>query len=131
MNSIKINVGFTTFAFRDENGDTFASLKINPTDPRLHARCKEIAQYFADIAAGKNKDVTSKAAQEKALQDKFCAFLGYDCRESLFGWVAATSEMADGRMFATHVLDTLAQHIGAEISKRRQANIQRYTKKYL
>lgn len=131
MEVIKTNVGYSTFVFRDEDGDEFARFKINPTDPRLQARCKNIAQFFADVASGKIKGVNDADALEKAIEDKFCTFLGYDCRESLFGRVAATDVMADGRTFANHVLDTMIQKIGPEIAKRRRANVARYTGKYV
>lgn len=131
MEVIKTNVGYSTFVFRDEDGDEFARFKINPTDPRLQTRCKNIAQFFSDVASGKIRDINDSAALETAIEDKFCTFLGYDCRESLFGRVAATDVMADGRTFANHVLDAMIQKIGPEIAKRRRANINRYVGKYV
>ena len=131
MKTVKTNVGYTEFAFRDENGEIFASFKINPTDPRLVSRCKNIAKFFENIATGTSKTVMDAEAKEKAVEDSFCDFLGYDCRNSLFGRIAATDIMADGRMFSNHVLDALIQHIGPEIAKRRRANIARYTGKYV
>jgi hypothetical protein len=56
--------------------------------------------------------------------------LGYDCKKSLFGRIAATDIMADGRCFASHVLDVLAEHIGPEIRKRRAQLLARHTAKY-
>lgn len=131
MEVIKTKVGYVTFAFRDEDGDEFARFKINHTDPRLMSRCKNIADFFADVSKGNVKDVTNAEELEAAIQDKFCSFLGYDCRESLFGRVAAMDVMADGRTFAHHVLDVLVQKVGAEIAKRRRENIQKYTGKYV
>lgn len=131
MEVIKTKVGYSTFVFKDEDGDEFAKFKINPTDPRLMERCKNIAQFFSDVAEGKIKDINDAAGLEQAIEDKFCAFLGYDCRNSLFGRVAATDVMADGRTFANHVLDTMIQKIGQEIAKRRRENINRYAGKYV
>lgn len=130
MEIINTKVGYATFAFKDEEGAVFASFKINPTDPRLMERCKNIAKFFSDCAAGKVEGANDAAAFEKMVEDKFCTFLGYDCRESLFGRVAATDVMADGRTFANHILDTMIQKIGPEIAARRRANIARYTAKY-
>ena len=131
MKTINTAVGYTEFAFKDENGEAFASFKIIPTDPRLMSRCKNISQFFSDIATGNSSNVFDAESREKEIEDSFCTLLGYDCRESLFGRIAATDIMADGRTFSHHVLDALIQHIGPEIQKRRRANIARYTGKYL
>lgn len=130
METVKINVGYSTFVFKDEHGDEFAKFKINPTDPRLMERCKNISRFFSDCASGKIEDVNDSSVFEKMVEDKFCEFLGYDCRASLFGRVAATDVMSDGRTFANHVLETMIAKIGPEIASRRRANIARYTGKY-
>lgn len=123
-----VKTGFVRFTFTDEDGDMFASFKINPTDPRLEKRCRSISEYFGNLA--KTAENKPGAEFEEIVEDKFCEFLGYDCRTSLFGQVAATDIMADGRMFASHILDTMMQKIGPEIQKRRRANIDRYAGKY-
>lgn len=130
METVKINVGYSTFVFKDEDGDEFAKFKINPTDPRLMDRCKNISKFFSDCVSGRIENVNDSSTFEKMVEDKFCEFLGYNCRFELFGRVAATDVMADGRTFANHVLETMIAKIGPEIAKRRRANIERYTGKY-
>lgn len=130
--TININTGFMKFTFTDEDGDVFASFKLNPTDARLVNRCKNISEFFADLSRNpiQVKTVEDMTHYENVVEDKFCEFLGYDCRQSLFGRVAATDRLPDGRIFASHVLDTIIREIGPEIQKRRQANIARHTAKY-
>lgn len=127
-----INTGFMKFTFSDEDGDVFASFKLNPTDPRLMERCKNISKYFADVANSgvKVESIDDMISFELQVESKFCEFLGYDCRQSLFGQVAATDTMADGNIFAQHILDTIIASVASEIKKRRQENIAKHTAKY-
>lgn len=121
-----INTGSMEFTFTDTDGDMFAYFKLNPTDPRLLKKCKTMRDFFLD--AGKN--ISSPSQWEDTVVKKFSEFLGYDCSKSLFGRIAATDVMSDGRIFASHVLDTMIQHIGPEIQKRREAQKAKYTAKY-
>lgn len=121
-----INTASMTFTFTDNDGDMFAYFKLNPTDPRLLKKCRNIADFF--LVA--DKDITSPSQGEEIVEKKFSEFLGYDCSESLFGRIGATTEMDDGRIFATHVLEALIAHIGPELQKRRQERIAKYTAEY-
>lgn len=121
-----IDTGCMTFTFSDKDGEQFAWFKLNPTDPRIIKKCKNMADIFS--TAGKN--VSSHDEWEDFVEQRFCVFLGYDCRQSLFGRIAATDIMNDGRCFAAHVLDVMIEHVGPEIKKRRAQNLARYTAKY-
>lgn len=126
QNNTVINTGSVKFTFTDTDGEIFAWFKLNPTDPRLLKRCKTMMDFFMD--AGKN--VRSPSQWEETVEKKFSEFLGYDCSRSLFGRIAATDVMSDGRIFASHVLDVLIANVGPEIQKRREAQKARYTAKY-
>jgi hypothetical protein len=117
-------IPFMKFEFKDEDSEVFGTMKLNPTDPRLITRCKDIANFFSDIKP------TSDEYFETAVEEQFCKLLGYDCKESLFGRVAATAIMADGRTYANHILDVVTEKVGPEIQKRRRANIARHAMKY-
>ena len=121
-----IDTGSMTFTFTDNDGEMFAYFKLNPTDPRLLKKCKNMMDFF--MGAGKN--VSSPSQWEEIVEKKFSEFLGYNCSKSLFGRIAATDVMNDGRIFASHVLDAMIAHIGPEIQKRRQERVARYTDKY-
>lgn len=131
MLNTNVNTGFIKFTFTDEDGDIFASFKLNPTDPRLHFRVKEIGKFFSEFSDGKVPQTTQEMLDvENAVESKFCELLGYDCRATMFSRVAATDIMGDGRMFLMHVMETLVQNVAPEIRKRRRANIEKYTSKY-
>lgn len=126
QNNTKIDTGSVTFTFSDNDGEQFAWFKISPTDPRIMSKCKSMADAF--MTGG--KDYSSQNEWEEFVEDKFCEFLGYDCKGSLFGRIAATDIMADGRCFASHVLEVMVEHIGPEIRKRRAQNMARHLAKY-
>lgn len=126
MKNTVIDTGSMTFTFTDKDGEQFAWFKLNPTDPRLPKKCKDMMDFF--MVAGKN--VSSPSQWEEMVVKKFAEFLGYDCSKSLFGRIAATDIMNDGRIFASHVLDTMILHVGPEIQKRRAERMEKYTAKY-
>lgn len=131
MVTTNISTGFMEFRFTDEDGDVFASFKLNPTDPRLHARVKNVAAFFDDLAKTKAPATAQGFLDvENAVEDKFCEFVGYDCRKTMFSRVAATDVMADGRMFLAHVMDVLLANVAPEIRRRREEHIRKYTQKY-
>lgn len=123
---ITVDTGSITFTFTDNDGDQFAWFKLNPTDPRIMDKCKKMADVF--MTAG--KQFSTHMEWEEFVEQKFCEFLGYDCCQSLFGRIAATDIMGDGRCFASHVLDAMIAHVGPEIRKRRAKNLAKYTAKY-
>ena len=125
-NDTTIDTGRMIFTFSDNDGEQFAWFKLSPTDPRILDKCKRIAECFD--AGGEKFD--SRSEWEEFVENKFCEFLGYDCKESLFGRVAATDIMGDGRLFATHILDVMVEHLGPEIRKRRAQLMARHTAKY-
>lgn len=127
VNSV-LNAGFLKFTFTDNDGDVFASFKIKPTDPRLMGRCKSISQFFDDLAAD-SEEKRTPAQWEEIVEDKFCEFLGYDCRKSLFSQVAAT-DVIDGKMFANHILDAVVREVGPYLRRQRAQKIARHTGKY-
>lgn len=121
-----VDTGSINFTFTDNDGEVFASFKLNPTDPRLLKKCKEMAAFFATASI----QASDPLDFENTIEDMFCKFLGYDCRQSLFGRIAATDVMGDGNTFAAHVINTMIEHVGPEIKRRRAENLARYTAKY-
>ena len=115
-----------TFTFTDADGEQFAFFKLNPTDPRIMNRCKDAAAMFANVP----DTIKTHLQWEEFVEDKFCDFLGYDCRKTLFGRIAATDTMKDGRPFASHVLDVMIAYIGPEIKRRHEENLARYLGQY-
>ena len=122
----KVDTESMTFTFTDADNEQFASFKLNPTDPRIMNKCKNMATLFADVP----ETVKTHQQWEEFVEDKFCEFLGYDCRKTLFGRIAATDIMKDGRPFASHVLDVMIAHVGPEIKRRHAENLARHLAKY-
>lgn len=122
----RVDTESMTFTFTDADDEQFAFFKLNPTDPRILGKCKDMAAMFADVPA----TVKTHEQWEEFVEDKFCEFLGYDCRKTLFGRIAATDIMKDGRPFASRVLDVMIAYVGPEIRRRQAENMARHLGKY-
>lgn len=131
----KIDSGIQKFTFTDTDGDVIASCKINPTDIRLWKRCEDIADKFEKI--GEDAPETATAADavkyNDELEQMICYLLGYDARESLFGFLSATTILPDGSLFAHKVAERIMDSVEAEVKKRankREAAVAKHTAKY-
>ena len=120
-----VDTGDMTFTFTNNEGEIFASFRMNPTNPVFLSRCKNMAEFFAEP-----KQYETAEEFEEAMEQKFCEFFGYDCKATLFGRVGATAVMNDGRVFMMHVIDAMIQHVGPELRRRKAQNMAKYTAKY-
>lgn len=122
----QINTGSLVFRFTDEFENEIGRLRMNPTDPRFSKKCK----IMAEACEMASKEPKTALEWEQFTEHQFCEFLGYDCKQELFGKIAATAVMADDRIFASHVLDVVMAHVAPEIKKRRAKNLAKYLAKY-
>lgn len=128
-----INTGLIKVTFTDEDGDLFASCKINPTDVRLMKRAEEVSEFFNDTDIPADMNPEKLLEFNDILEEKICYLLGYDARAEVFGLIPATSVNQNGEMWAMIVLDTITERIKPEIEKRKQnmvSAIDKYTGKY-
>lgn len=128
-----INTGLIKATFTDEDGDLFASCKINPTDVKLMKRAEEVSEFFNNTANPTVTDPEKFMEFNDMIEEKICYLLGYDARTELFGLIPATSVNQDGEMWAMIVLDKIMEYIKPEIEKRKQnmvSAIDKYTGKY-
>lgn len=137
MAAINTGIGSSLlkFTFSDDDGEILASFRMNPADVKLSQRCKEVSEYFEKLGEETPEAATLEDAVKlnDQLEEKFCYLLGYNARESLFGLISATSVMADGNMFAVHVMDKIVEAVGPEIRKRKQSMakaVAKHTAKY-
>ena len=125
MSTINCGIGsaFLKFAFQDDDGETIASFRMNPADVKLAQRCKELSDYFTNLSKNTDETETLEDAvkMNDELESKACYLLGYDARESLFGFVSATAIMPDGNMFIVHVMNKITEAVSPEIRKRQKA----------
>lgn len=123
------------FTFTDSDGDVVASFRLNPADVRLVGRIQEAAKFFAQAA----KEAPEKSTADdilkfnNAVEDKICYVLGYDARQSLFGFMSATTVLENGEIFAKKILDKIETAAVQEIHKRKEtlmAAVRKHTAKY-
>ena len=137
MSKINTSIGASLmkFTFSDSDGDVIASFRMNPADIKLAQRCQEVSAYFETLQDSVPDTATLEDAIRfnQEMEEKICYLLGYDVKGSLFGQVSATSIMADGNLFVTHVVNKSADAIGPEINKRKQSMekaVEKHTAKY-
>lgn len=126
-----IGSGLMKFTFTDNEGDVFASFKMNPADVRLVARCEEIAAYFEGRKelVPENASVADMIKLDEEIEEKLCYLLGYDVRSTLFGMMSASTILPGGDMFAVKVLERIREVVGPELRKRKQ-NMQKAVGKH-
>lgn len=137
MAAIKNNIGNSVmkFTFTDDEGEVFASFRMNPADVKLAKRFQESGEYFKNIGdkMPQNASLDDVFQFNEELEEKICYLLGYDAKQSLFGQVSATSIMEDGNLFILHVFNVIAEKVAPELQKRKQsmaAAVAKHTAKY-
>ena len=132
--NINIGSSLTKFTFTDESGEVVAHFRMNPADIRVAERAGEVARYFKEKSnAFVDKSGSAALAQyDKGLTEKMNYLLGYDASATLFGFMSATTVMADGRFFVSVVMETIAQNLSEELQKRFEKfkAVSKYTAKY-
>lgn len=137
MAAIENNIGNSVmkFTFTDDEGEVFASFRMNPADVKLAKRFQESGEYFKNIGDNmpQNASLDDIFQFNEELEEKVCYLLGYDAKQSLFGQVSATSIMEDGNLFVLHVLNVIMEKVAPELQKRKQsmaAAVAKHTAKY-
>lgn len=128
--------GIMKFNLLDDDSDSVASFRLNPTDIRLATRFEEVSEFFSDLSKNAPERATAADVQKynDALEEKLCYVIGGDCRESLFGVLPAISIMPSGNLFARELFDKMAEVVVPEIAARRQkmqAAVSKHTAKYV
>ena len=135
--TVNTNLGSSIlkFQFTDDDGKVVASFRLNPADVRLAGRVQEAANLFRKAAqsAPEQATVADILKYNNNVEEEICRVLGYDARESLFGFMSATTILEDGEMFAQKILDMISEAVLPEIQKRKAAlaaAVKKHTAKY-
>lgn len=135
--TVNTNLGSSIlkFTFTDDDGEVVASFRMNPADVRLAGRVQESANFFRKAAQSAPEQATAAdiLKYNNDVEEEICRVLGYDARESLFGFMSATTILADGEMFAQKILKRIEEAVLPEIQKRKAAlaaAVKKHTAKY-
>lgn len=135
--TVNTNLGSSIlkFTFTDDDGEVVASFRLNPADVRLAGRVQEAAIFFRKAAQSAPEQATAAdiLKYNNDVEEEICRVLGYDARESLFGFMSATTILADGEMFAQKILKRIEEAVLPEIQKRKSAlaaAVKKHTAKY-
>lgn len=135
--TVNTNLGSSIlkFTFTDDDGEVVASFRLNPADVRLAGRVQEAANFFRKAAQSAPEQATAAdiLKYNNDVEEEICRVLGYDARESLFGFMSATTILADGEMFAQKILKKIEEAVLPELQKRKAAlaaAVKKHTAKY-
>lgn len=135
--TVNTNLGSSILkvTFTDDDGEVVASFRLNPADVRLAGRVQEAANFFRKTAQSAQEQATAAdiLKYNNDVEEEICRVLGYDARESLFGFMSATTILADGEMFAQKILKRIEEAVLPEIKKRKAAlaaAVKKHTAKY-
>ena len=127
--AMKVGSALTKIEFLDEDGICLGFLKINLTDPRLVGRMQDCAAFFENY----QEEGSGPDALNKALVERFCYALGYDCSNTLFGVLNPTDLFDDGTMFAIFVLNKIGEKFSDGAKQQAEARakaLRKHTDKY-
>ena len=130
-----IDANIRTYTFSDESGEVLASFRLNPADIRIPGRVFEAAEHFRKMA----QEIPERVTDQDFLQlnneweERICYVLGYDARQSLFGFLSATTKLSSGESFGSVVMKRIAEAVAEEYRKRLEslkAAVHKHTAKY-
>lgn len=135
--TVNTNLGSSIlkFTFTDDDGEVVASFRLNPADVRLAGRVQEAANFFRKAAQSAPEQATAAdiLKYNNDVEEEICRVLGYDAHQELFGFMSATTILADGEMFAQKILKKIEEAVLPEIQKRKAAlaaALKEHTAKY-
>ena len=130
-----IDANIQTYTFSDESGEVVASFRLNPADIRIPGRVFEAAEHFRNMAQKIPEKVTIEdyVRLNNEWEEKICYVLGYDAKESLFGFMSATTKLSNGQSFGNVVMEKISEAVAEEYRKRLEslmAAVRKHTEKY-
>lgn len=130
------STGMMKFNLLDDDNDSVASFRLNPTDIRLATRLEEVGDFFSNLSKNAPEQATAADIQKynDAMEEKLCYVIGGNCRESLFGVLPAVSIMPSGNLFALELFEKMIEVVAPEIAARRQkmqTAVSKHTSKYV
>lgn len=135
--TVNTNLGSSIlkFTFTDDDGEVVASFRLNPADVRLAGRVQEAANFFRKAAQSAPEQATAAdiLKYNNDVEEEICRVLGYDAHQELFGFMSATTILADGEMFAQKILKKIEEAVLPELQKRKAAlaaAVKKHTAKY-
>lgn len=127
-----VDVRMMEFNFTDNDGEVFASFRMNPGDLNAVKRFDDAIRFFEKTRNRKISDANALVSLNRKLEEKICYAIGCS-RESVFGKVPAATVLPDGEFFAAKVLWVVKDAICEETARRRKARmdaVNKYAGKY-
>lgn len=130
-----IQSGIAKFEYTDnEDGEIIAHAKLNVGSIHLLERLTKFQQEIGGLKIQtEGASVDDILRFEDEIEDKFCTFFGYDCKEDLFGVIAAIDTLGNGEMWCQALIEDITAKLEPELDRinaEREQAVAKYTKNY-
>ena len=136
MEKIVIDRGLKEYAIEDKNGNVLGSFEINPADPGIERRYKEVVNDLNHLTDIISDDMPQDEAFEK-MEDFICQKLDYlfgnAISKNFFSIISPFSVLANGDFYFENVFSVIGALVEQETGERYEklaTKIDDYTKKY-
>lgn len=136
MEKIVIDRGLKEYAIEDKNGNVLGSFEINPADPGIERRYKEVVNDLNHLTDIISDDMPQDEAFEK-MEDFICQKLDYlfgnAISKKFFSIISPFSVLANGEFYFENVFSAIGALVEQETGERYEklaTKIDDYTKKY-
>lgn len=136
MEKIVIDRGLKEYSIEDKNGNVLGSFEINPADPGIERRYKEVVNDLNHLTDIISDDMPQDEAFEK-MEDFICQKLDYlfgnAIAKNFFSIISPFSVLANGDFYFENVFSVIGALIEQETGERYEklaTKIDDYTKKY-
>ena len=136
MEKIVIDRGLKEYAIEDKNGNVLGSFEINPADPGIERRYKEVVNHLNHLTDIISDDMPQDEAFQK-MEDFICQKLDYlfgnAISKNFFSIISPFSVLANGDFYFENVFSVIGALVEQETGERYEklaTKIDDYTKKY-
>lgn len=136
MEKIVIDRGLKEYAIEDKDGNVLGSFAINPADPGIERRYKEVVNDLNHLTDIISDDMPQDEAFEN-MEDFICKKLDYlfgnEISKNFFSIISPFSVLANGDFYFENVFSVIGALVEQETGERYEklaTKIDDYTKKY-
>lgn len=136
MEKVVIDRGLKEYSIEDKNGNVLGTFEINPADPGIERRYKEVVNDLNHLTDIISDDMPQDEAFEK-MEDFICQKLDYlfgnAISKNFFSIISPFSVLANGDFYFENVFSVIGALVEQETGERYEklaTKIDDYTKKY-
>lgn len=132
-----IDDGIKTYDIKNKQGKLLCTFSFSPYDSGLVDRYEEVSKNLNAMALKLEKEKISNqerhARAETYIKEQYNYLFNADVEGSFFSVLSPLTALPNGKIFAEHVMEVIANKISEESGialKKIKIRVEKYTKKY-